>query len=191
MLFRERALGLLLTTSLAGAVACSASTTDSEPAVDGGTGSDAATASDSATASDARADSAYASETSTDGNTAVDAGCTDSLANVAGMWGAVCPSSYAAATDPSLVCSFASGATSIATCAGLSQIKHDWQTHWVICLYQGDTLVGAVAENDVNSFCNGTAYIEQAGDVPPMCLVPVNVPVTCVDGGIVDAAAGD
>jgi hypothetical protein len=78
-------------------------------------------------------------------------------------------------------------------CGGRAAVAYDWVTHWQLCTYDGadaGSLVGALVEMDDNGFCNGSAYLMSAGQVPKSCdpsaLTPV---VTCSPGdGGADAA---
>jgi len=99
--------------------------------------------------------------------------CSDTLEKVNTGFGPLCPQTFEAALG--LGCSTAAfpPATFSGVCGGLPAVALSFSTHWKLCVYDGvdaGTLVGASGENDIDSFCDQTAYVIVGGQVPEACM---------------------
>lgn len=116
---------------------------------------------------DASADAtADASDANVDGGR-----CSDTLENVENTFGPLCPGTFAAAVAQS--CTTLASGTFAGVCGGLSAVAFSFTTHSKLCVYDGvdaGSLVGAVGQNDVNTFCGQTSYIIVGGQVPDDCI---------------------
>lgn len=116
--------------------------------------------------------------TPTDGSDGDAGPCNDSLAHLNGAFAVVCPATYGGAVDPAFTCSiYGAPAVFAGSCGGLAAVAYSYGNHWKICVYDGadaGSLVGVGAENDIDSFCNQTAYTVIGGQVPDSCMTMTN-----------------
>lgn len=122
--------------------------------------------------------------------------CTAPLEQARAYWGVRCPDNYpgiaglsGACADPLPMWTMVSAGR----CGGLAAVAYDWGSHWQLCTYGGadaGSLVGALVEEDINAFCDQSAYLLSAGQVPMSCdPSALTLVVTCSPGdGASDAA---
>jgi hypothetical protein len=101
--------------------------------------------------------------------------CTGTLEEVTAELGTDCPATYGATDAWLKSCEGVSGLPwsdgYSGSCDGFSVVQVSWGTHGQTCYYDGTSgeLVGAVVDEDLDIYCEGTASMMAGGEYPTAC----------------------